>query len=135
MKTEQNKEIVRRYFNLTREGNFQGTFDLMSEDFILCGMGMPPLAYQLTKDQIKEAVKGVATETAEPLIFNIVGITAEGNRVAVESERHTKLLNGSVYHNRYHFLFIVNDGLISTIKEYLCTYTLHNHVEVSRAPS
>ncbi|WP_203556975.1 nuclear transport factor 2 family protein [Bacillus sp. B15-48] len=50
-----------------------------------------------------------------------LAITAEGNRVAVETESYTELTNGRVYNNLYHFLFIVEDGKIQKVKEYLDT--------------
>ena len=133
MSVENNKRIVQRYFDLTAKGDFQGTFDLMSEDFVLRGMGMPPMAYEMSKNEIKEAVKGVSQEVSEPLVFAINGMTAEDERVAVEAERHTKLKDGGSYDNQYHFLFIVRDGLIHRIHEYLCTFTLHRHFERTSA--
>ncbi len=50
--------------------------------------------------------------------MKIVGMTAEGNRVAVEAEANIPLKNGKVYQNTYHFLFIINDGKIVLSKEY-----------------
>ena len=49
------------------------------------------------------------------------GITAEGDRVAVEAESYAKMKNGKTYQNTYHFLFIVRDGKIQSVKEYLDT--------------
>ena len=49
------------------------------------------------------------------------GLTAEGDRVAVEAESYAKMKNGKTYQNTYHFLFIVRDGKIQSVKEYLDT--------------
>ena len=49
------------------------------------------------------------------------GLTAEGDRVAVEAESFAKMKNGKTYQNKYHFLFIVRDGKIQSVKEYLDT--------------
>ena len=49
------------------------------------------------------------------------GITAEGDRVAVEAESYAKMKNGKTYQNTYHFLFIVKSGKIEAVKEYLDT--------------
>jgi uncharacterized protein len=43
----------------------------------------------------------------------------------VETESYAKLKNGRVYNNLYHFLFIVRDGKIHQVKEYLDT--VHTH--------
>ena len=53
-------------------------------------------------------------------------MTAEDDRVAVEAESKAKLVNGTLYHNRYHFLFVVRDGRIHAVKEYLDTLHVMN---------
>lgn len=47
--------------------------------------------------------------------------TAEGDRVAVETESYSELTNGRVYNNLYHFVFEVRHGRIQRIKEFLDT--------------
>ncbi len=51
-----------------------------------------------------------------PLAF-----TAEGERVAVETESYSEMNNGKVYNNLYHFVFVVRDGKIHEVKEFLDT--------------
>jgi hypothetical protein len=48
----------------------------------------------------------------------VKGVTAEGDRVAVEAESFFDLLDGRVYNNTYHFLFQFRDGRICCAKEY-----------------
>ena len=50
--------------------------------------------------------------------MTVRGVTAEGDRVAVEAESHGKLKNGKTYNNTYHFLFVFRDGKICLSKEY-----------------
>lgn len=47
--------------------------------------------------------------------------TAEGNRVAVETESYSELKNGRVYNNIYHFVFEIKNGKIQKVKEFLDT--------------
>lgn len=56
---------------------------------------------------------------AEPLRLEVKGVTAEGERVAIEVESHSVNIRGKVYNNRYHFLFVVRDGKIVEGREYL----------------
>ena len=49
-----------------------------------------------------------------------IGVTAEGERVAVEAEGRFER-PGLVYANTYHYLFIVRDGLITSGREYFDT--------------
>ena len=55
---------------------------------------------------------------AGPLSLKVHGVTAEGDRVAVEAESHVQLKNGKTYNNTYHFLFLFRDGKIYQAREY-----------------
>jgi ketosteroid isomerase-like protein len=52
------------------------------------------------------------------ITLTVHGVTAEGDRVAVEAESHGELTNGKTYNNTYHFLFVFRDGKICLSKEY-----------------
>ncbi len=52
--------------------------------------------------------------------LRIIGLTAEGERVAVEAEGHFER-PGLAYRNTYHYLFIVRDGRIVSGREYFDT--------------
>ena len=52
------------------------------------------------------------------ITLTVHGVTAEGDRVAVEAESHGELKNGKIYNNTYHFLFVFRDGKICLSKEY-----------------
>lgn len=53
-----------------------------------------------------------------PSKITVDGITAEGDRVAIEAEGHAELTNGKIYRNRYHYLFIFRDGKVCRAKLY-----------------
>jgi ketosteroid isomerase-like protein len=61
---------------------------------------------------------GFRSLTDGPTTLTVKGITAEGDRVAVEAESYAKLKNGKTYNNTYHFLFLFRDGKICLSKEY-----------------
>lgn len=50
--------------------------------------------------------------------MEVKGVTAEGDRVAVEAESFFELNDGRCYNNTYHFLFEFRDGRICCAKEY-----------------
>ena len=70
----------------------------------------------------KDAFLGMAEAFAKLIPggveMKVHGVTAEGDRVAVEAESYGKLANGKVYNNTYHFLFLFRDGKIHLSKEY-----------------
>lgn len=49
----------------------------------------------------------------------ILGTTAEGERVAIESKGNFEFADGRVYRNNYHHLFRVRDGQVIGVREYL----------------
>ncbi len=70
------------------------------------------------QDQLDAIGKLLDANLEAPMTMTIHGVTAQGDRVAVEAESYGKLKNGSVYNNKYHFLFILKDGKIAQVKEY-----------------
>lgn len=53
--------------------------------------------------------------------MEILGVLAEGDRVAVESRSFMKTQDGRDYSNSYHFLVEFRDGLVTRVKEYCDT--------------
>ena len=69
--------------------------------------------------QMLSELSGLATTGAIKLTPN--EWTAQGDRVAVETESYCELQNGRVYNNQYHFVFVLRDGKITSVKEFLDT--------------
>lgn len=57
--------------------------------------------------------------TARVAETTILGTTAEGDRVAVESRGNFEFEDGRAYRNSYHHLFELRDGRVIAIREYL----------------
>jgi uncharacterized protein len=72
----------------------------------------------VTKAEFQGMASGFSTMLAGPFSLRVHGVTAEGDRVAVEAESHALLANGKTYNNTYHFLFLFRDGKIYQTKEY-----------------
>ena len=50
-----------------------------------------------------------------------IGIDCRYCHTSVETESYAELNNGRIYNNLYHFLFVVKDGKIHRVKEFLDT--------------
>jgi ketosteroid isomerase-like protein len=61
---------------------------------------------------------GFASMFKSPSQITVHGVTAEGDRVAIEAQGHAELTNGKVYRNTYHYLFVFQDGKICRGKLY-----------------
>jgi ketosteroid isomerase-like protein len=72
----------------------------------------------LSRAEFQLLADGFATLTDGPLTMTIHGVTADGDRVALEAESWAPLKNGKTYNNTYHFLFVFRDGRICLSKEY-----------------
>ncbi len=59
---------------------------------------------------------------AGPMTITETGITAEGDRVAMEAKSDGELISGNRYSNIYHFLFVFDaEGRIREVKEHMNT--------------
>ena len=73
------------------------------------------------KALVAEFMEVFSAGDVDPIRLTPLAWTAEGDRVAVETESYAELVNGRVYHNFYHFVFVVRDGRIEAVKEFLDT--------------
>jgi ketosteroid isomerase-like protein len=72
----------------------------------------------VTKAEFQAMAAGFQTMLAGTFSMKVHGVTADGDRVAVEAESLAQLVNGKTYNNSYHFLFLFRDGKICQVKEY-----------------
>jgi ketosteroid isomerase-like protein len=69
-------------------------------------------------DDFAQIARGFAGMFKAPSTITVLGVTAEGDRVAIEAEGHAELTNGKIYRNRYHYLFLFRDGRICEARLY-----------------
>ena len=111
-----NKQLVLNYLRHMEDGDTLAALSLASDDarFWMPGPG------ELSKDQVAEFFAQVG-----PLIlsmrFTIHGVIEDGEHLAVEASGLAQLANGKQYANDYHFLFVVRNGQVTTMKEYADT--------------
>lgn len=121
MGIEENKAIVLEFLGRFSAGRFEAALELLADEATWWIGGNFPLSGTRSKAEMTELIKGVAANMPSGLTLTPKGITAEGERVAVEVESYGKHNNGRVYNNQYHFLFVVKDGKIYIVREYLDT--------------
>ena len=78
------------------------------------------------RPQIERLLDGVKRALPGGMRHTVHGLVAEGDRVAAEVEAKGERGDGRPYHNRYHFLFEMRDGLIVAVREYMDTLALHD---------
>jgi uncharacterized protein len=124
MSVEANKQIVLSFFEHFSAGKVDAALALMADTATWWVAGHPEkfaLAGTKTKAQFAELVQGIGAAMPKGLRVTPKGITAEGERVAVEAESYGETASGKIYNNLYHFLVEVRDGKIQAVREYLDT--------------
>ncbi|MFC5947302.1 nuclear transport factor 2 family protein [Pseudonocardia lutea] len=120
---EENKKVVTEFMEVFSSGDVNGILGSLADDATWWVAGnIPGISGTKDKAGFGEMLGGIAEGTTTGAIrLTPLAFTAEGERVAVETESYAELKNGRVYNNLYHFVFTVRDGKISSVKEFLDT--------------
>lgn len=121
MSIEDNKRLILGFFENLSAGKGDAVLGTLADSATWWVQGNFPLSGTKTKAQFAALVGELGSKIDGGLRVTPKGITAEGDRIAVEAESLAKMKNGKTYQNTYHFLFIVRDGKIQSVKEYLDT--------------
>ena len=121
MSTEATRTIVSSYFDRISAGDIKGAFDLFEENAQISFMSRTAMSYTKSKSEVFGLMAVLGGLFPEGIQLSVDGITAEGERVAVEAHSYAKLVNGQIYNNIYHYAFEVRDGKIQKMREYCCT--------------
>jgi len=124
MSIEDNKRIVLEYFEHTSAGRIPEALSCLADDLTYWVAGDPerfPLAGTKSKPEFAELLGHLFEHMPKGVKVSPTGITAEGDRVALETTADAETATGKTYHNLFHFLFIVRDGKIHVVREYLDT--------------
>jgi ketosteroid isomerase-like protein len=116
MSVAQNKDIATKFVTTMRE---HSGFDeaLVSDDLTW----RTASGAVMDKPTLKSLLGNVKKRMPEFPEMIVTGVTAEGDRVAVEAEGKCALPNGKRYDNTYHFLLRIRDGRIFEVREYADT--------------
>jgi hypothetical protein len=124
MTIERNKQIASEFFSRFSANDIEGALDTMADDATWWIAGRPestPVAGIQSKTRIARIFYRMVEQTTDGLRMTVKGMTAEGDRVALELESYGKLKNGRIYNQEYHTLMVIRDGKISAVREYLDT--------------
>ena len=118
--TDQNKEITKEFFEALSTGSDQ-YLDFYTDESIIWTAGNNSIGGTRTKKEVVSFAQNILSAFPTGITFNITGITAENERVAVEISGKAIHASGETYNNQYHFLLIIKDGKILELKEYMDT--------------
>ena len=118
--TGQNKKITRDFFEALSTGSNK-YLDFYTDDSIIWTAGSNSIGGTRTKKEVVTFAENILSAFPSGITFNITGITAEDERVAVEISGKAIHASGETYNNQYHFLLRIKDGKILELKEYMDT--------------
>ncbi|WP_036515988.1 nuclear transport factor 2 family protein [Nevskia soli] len=122
MTTEQrNREKVQAFFAALNQADSAAIVDAYAEDGRCVTTGNTLISGSYGKEQIAQYAAGILQVFPQGIRFTILGMTAEGERVAVEAESEGMHVSGRLYSNQYHFLFRFREGKVVEFKEYMDT--------------
>jgi ketosteroid isomerase-like protein len=124
MDIEATKQLASRFFACFSANDVGGALELVADDAVWWIAGKPgeqPASGAHDKAWIGRLLGRMTDALDGPMPMTVLGMVAEGNRVAVEVRGHGKLRDGRRYENEYHFLITVRDGKIAAVREYLDT--------------
>ena len=124
MSIETHKQLVIDFFSRFVKSDIDGLLSLLDGQVVWKMMGQQgglPVSGEMDKEGIAELMQSVRDLVSGSLNMYPKAWTIEGDRVAVEVESSAILNNGRTYNNLYHYLIVINNGKIKTIKEYADT--------------
>lgn len=131
--TETNKAIAREFLDAISSCDGDRIVSYLHEDATWWVSGtLPGISGTSTKEQMRAALNQMPV-IYKPGTMRVIpgGFTAEGDRVAVEARSEGELHNGRSYRNTYHFLFVLRDGKLAEIREYIDS---HHAYEIFLVP-
>jgi ketosteroid isomerase-like protein len=118
-----NKAVVTEFMEVFSRGDVDAILAFLTDDATWWVAGtIEGISGEKDKAAFGEMLAGLSTlSTTGAIALTPRALTAEGDRVAAETESYAELTNGRVYNNLYHFVFELSDGRIRHVKEYLDT--------------
>lgn len=120
-RNERNKEVAAEFMEAFSNVELDRWASMIADDATYEIMGNSVMSGLRNKTEIVEATRGLTQFFPEGIQIKVRGMTAEGDRVAMEAWGSGKAVNGEEYNNVYHLLFVIQDGKIKEGREYLCT--------------
>lgn len=118
-----NKKLVAEFMEVFSSGDVEAILGYLAPTATWWVAGtIDGISGTKTKEEFRAMLSGLSANTRSGAIaLKPLAWTAEGSRVAVETESYSEMTNGRVYNNLYHFVFEIHDGQITAVKEFLDT--------------
>lgn len=117
--SEANKKITATFLKALGSGDVETLSSVVTGDVVAVTAGYSAVSGPRDHDLILRICGAMPQITQSGIDFEILHMTAEGDRVAVEVQGHSVTASGKRYDNQYHFLFFIRAGKVCKLMEYL----------------
>lgn len=122
MSIDQNKQVVREYFDCLNNLDVDRLADLFADDFTwivpVRAKSLAHLNFPRDKEMSVQRIRTIFSGMTQKPTFKILSMTAEDDRVHAESDGLMYWHNGEAMENQYHHAFVLRDGKITKCTEY-----------------
>ncbi|PWJ55319.1 hypothetical protein CLV98_11488 [Dyadobacter jejuensis] len=124
MEFKANKALVTEFIEAMRTSNIDQLKRKITADFSWWIIGKPEYLATAGEHDAEYFLAFFKNSNFFPegTDFKATSMIAEGNSVAAEAEIKAKTAMGTSYENYYHFLFVIENGKIKRMKEYMDTH-------------
>jgi uncharacterized protein len=118
-----NKAILREIFAQTAMGNGGAFLDALADDVRWTIMGQTAWSrtYEGKRAVLDELLRPVAEQLGGRLVVSAERFVADNDVVVVEGRNHGVTHSGRDYPNRYCWVFVMRDGKVAEVTEYMDT--------------
>jgi uncharacterized protein len=118
--TDAPRDVALSFFEHVAAGRYEAAFQLLAPDVAFEIIAPPPYGRTVDREGLLAyQAEIMAPAFAGPVAVTVTGVTTEGERVAVETRAQSTTKRGKRYENRLHYLFVVRNGRIVEVREYL----------------
>src|SRR5262245_1513292 len=119
--SEANKQRAMQFFNALGAGDAATLQTLITDDIEVVTPGTAEICGVRNHAVVMAICNAFPQITRNGVKFEVITLTAEGDRVACELQGRSTMVNGAAYDNTYHFLVHFRGDKICRVKEYLDT--------------
>jgi ketosteroid isomerase-like protein len=126
---EHNRALALEFLGRAADNSIDAALNMLHPDATWWVAGDPArlrVAGLKNRARIERLLHGLGKALPGGMRMTVTGVTAENDRVAIELDGIGVWHNGRTYHNHYHFLFVIRDSRIFTVREYMDTLHLYD---------
>lgn len=123
MSTQENREIVRQFYEAGNRGDMETCIGLIADDIVWTNIGATSLSGTYRgKAELQEKLLGpLFGQLKEGITTTVHRLIAEGDFVVAQTSGVAETLDGRPYNNTYCWVIVMRDGKFAEVTEYLDT--------------